>query len=298
MISIASVISNTLASATPIALAGVGGMFGERSGITNIGLEGTMLFSAFAAVVGCYYTQSPWVGLLLGIAVGVLVALFHAFFCISLKVDQTIVGLAVNILAASMTVYASSILFGNKGFTASVEKLPSISIPGLQDLPFFGAFFNDMSIITILVLPLTILAHVLLYKSPFGLQTIAVGQNPQAAYVAGINVKRTQYLAVLLGGLSCGLAGSYLSISYLSMFVRDMVSGRGFIAIAAILFGRYTPFGIFCAALFFGLADAVQIALQGTISIPNEIIQCAPYLLTILAVTVNEARTAHRQAAI
>lgn len=124
------------------------------------------------------------------------------------------------------------------------------------------------------------------------MRTIAVGQNPQAAFVAGVNVKKTQYVAVMLGGLTCGMAGAYLSISYLSMFVRDMVSGRGFIAIAAILFGRYSPFGIFAAALFFGLADAMQIALQGIVTIPNEVIQCAPYLLTILAVTVNEAAPA------
>lgn len=148
--------------------------------------------------------------------------------------------------------------------------------------------------VTLLVLPVVLLAHYLLYKTPFGMRTIAVGQNPQAAFVAGVNVKKTQYIAVMLGGLTCGMAGAYLSISYLSMFVRDMVSGRGFIAIAAILFGRYSPFGIFAAALFFGLADAMQIALQGIVTIPNEVIQCAPYLLTILAVTVNEARTMRR----
>lgn len=157
-----------------------------------------------------------------------------------------------------------------------------------------GAFFDSASLVTLLVLPVVLLAHYLLYKTPFGMRTIAVGQNPQAAFVAGVNVKKTQYIAVMLGGLTCGMAGAYLSISYLSMFVRDMVSGRGFIAIAAILFGRYSPFGIFAAALFFGLADAIQIALQGIVTIPNEVIQCAPYLLTILAVTVNEARTMRR----
>ena len=208
--------------------------------------------------------------------------------------DQTIIGLAVNILAASVTVYASSSIFGNKGFTPSVTKLPNISIPGLRDLPVVGAFFDSASLVTLLVLPVVLLAHYLLYKTPFGMRTIAVGQNPQAAFVAGVNVKKTQYIAVMLGGLTCGLAGAYLSISYLSMFVRDMVSGRGFIAIAAILFGRYSPFGIFAAALFFGLADAMQIALQGVVAIPNEVIQCAPYLLTILAVTFNEARTMRR----
>lgn len=290
MISVASVICNTFASATPIALGGIGGMFGERSGIVNIGLEGTMLFSAFTSVVACYYSGSAWLGLLAGLLTGLLISFLHAFFCTTLKVDHTIIGLAVNILASSVTVYASSSIFGNKGFTPSVEKLPTISIPFLRDLPLVGAFFGSMSLITLMVIPIVILAHHLLYKTPFGIRVIAVGENPQAAFVAGINVQRTQYIAVMLGGLTCGLAGSFLSISYLSMFVRDMVSGRGFIAIAAILFGRYKPVGILLAALFFGFADAIQIALQGIITIPNEIIQCAPYALTILAVTVNEAR--------
>lgn len=297
MISIPSVIFNTFSSATPIALAGVGGMFGERSGITNIGLDGTMLFAAFAAVTGCHYTGSPWIGLLCGVGMGLLISFLHAFFCITLNVNHTIVGLAVNILASSVTVYASSSIFGNKGFTTAVEKLPSLSIPGLRDLPLVGDFFGSLSIITVAAVVLTFVAHYLLYKTPFGLQTIAAGQNAHAAYVAGVNVKRTQYVAVVLGGFTCGLAGSFLSISYLNMFVRDMVSGRGFIAIAAILFGRYSPFGIFFASLFFGLADAIQIALQGTIKIPTEIVQCAPYLLTILAVTFNEIRSSRKQLA-
>lgn len=290
MISVSSVICNMFASATPIALGGIGGMFGEKSGIVNIGLDGTMLFSAFSAVVACYYTGSPWLGLLAGVLTGVLISFLHAFFCITLKVDHTIIGLAVNILASSATVYASSSIFGNKGFTASVTKLPDVSIPLLRDLPVVGTFFSSVSMITLTIIPIALIGHYLLNKTPFGIHVVAVGQNPQAAFVAGVNVQRTQYIAVMLGGLTCGLAGSFLPISYLSMFVRDMVSGRGFIAIAAILFGRYKPAGILLAALFFGLADAVQIALQGTVHIPNEIIQCAPYALTILAVTINEAR--------
>lgn len=290
MISLSSVICNTFASATPIALAGIGGMFGERSGVTNIGLDGTMLFSAFTAVLGTYLSGSPWVGLLVGTLTGVLISFLHAFFCTTLKVDHTIIGLAVNILASSVTVYASSSIFGNKGFTPSVEKLPDISIPWLRDLPVVGTFFGGVSLLTLMVIPIVIVAHHLLYKSPFGIRVIAAGERPQAAFVAGVNVQRTQYLAVMCGGLTCGLAGSFLSISYLSMFVRDMVSGRGFIAVAAILFGRYKPMGILLASLFFGFADAIQIALQGIVNIPNEIVQCAPYALTILAVTFNEMR--------
>lgn len=298
MISVSSILVNTVTSSTALALGSVGGLFGERSGISNIGLEGTMLFSAFAAVCASYYTASPWAGLAAGVAAGVLVSLLHAYFCITLKVNQSIIGLAINILAANLTVYASSSIFGNKGFTPSVAKLPDVSVPLLRDLPVVGDLFGGVSLITLLVIPIALLAFYLLYKTPYGMRVIAVGQNPTAAYVAGVNVKRTQYTAVLLGGFTCGLAGAYLSISYLSMFVRDMVSGRGFIAIAAILFGRYDPLGVCLAALFFGFADAMQIALQGTVRIPNEVIQCIPYVLTILAVTFNEARVMKRSAAL
>lgn len=290
MISVSAVIANTFSSSTSIALAGVGGMFGERSGIGNIGLEGTMLFAAFTAVTANYYTLNPWVGLLVGVATGILVSLLHAFCCITLNINQSIVGLAVNILATNLTVYASSSIFGNKGFTPGVVKLPDVSIPVLRELPYVGQMFGCISILTLLAVPLVALAWYLLYKTPFGLHTIAVGQNQQATYVTGVKVKRVQYFAVMLGGLTSGLAGVYLSTSYLGMFVRDMTSGRGFIAIAAILFGRYHPVGIYFAALFFGLADALQIALQGTINVPNEVIQCIPYALTILAVTLNEGR--------
>lgn len=294
MVSIASVICNTFACATPIALGGIGGMFGERSGVVNIGLEGTMLFSAFTSVVACHYSRSAWLGLMAGLLTGLLISFLHAFFCTTLKVNHTIIGLAVNILASNITVYASSGIFGSKGFTPSVEKLPSISVPFLRDLPLVGAFFGSVSLITLLLVPIVILAYYLLYKTPFGIRVIAVGENPQAAYVAGVNVQRTQYIAVMLGGLTCGLAGSFLSICYLNMFVRDMVSGRGFIAIATILFGRYKPLGILLSALFFGFSDAVQIALQGIVTIPNEIIQSAPYALTILAVTLSELRNMKR----
>lgn len=288
--SLSSIIGNTLAAATPIALSGVGGMFGERSGVSNIGLEGSMLASAFMAVVGSYYTGNPWGGLLCGVLTGMLVSLLHAFFCITLKVNQTIIGLAVNILAANLTVYASSSIFGKKGFSSNVTQLPDLSIPILRDLPIFGDVFGNLSIITVLIIPVCMMAHYLLYKTPFGPHVIAIGQNPQAAYVASVKVIRTQYIAVMIGGLACGLAGSYLSISYLNLFVRDMVSGRGFIALAAIIFGRYSPWGILGASLFFGFTSAVQMSLQGTVNIPNEWIQCIPYVFTILIVTLNERR--------
>lgn len=296
MISIASVLARTFASATPLALGGVGGLFGEKAGISNIGLDGTMLFGAFAAVLGSYYTGNPWIGLVAAAMTGVLVSLIHAYFCITLKVDHSIFGIAVNILASNITVYLSSALFGNKGYTANVTKLPSISVPVLRDIPVISELFSSISVVTILAIVVAAVGYFLLYKTRFGLHVMSVGENPKAAFTAGVNVRRVQYLAVMIGGLTCGLAGAYLSISYLSMFVRDMVSGRGFIAISAILFGRYNPAYVALAALFFGFADAMQMALQGTINIPNEVIQCIPYLLTIVAVAYTQWRELRKNA--
>lgn len=291
---IGSILARMLASATPIALGGVGGLFGERSGITNIGLEGTMLFGAFAAAMGSYLSGNPWVGLLAGALTGLLISLLHAFLCISVGVDQTVIGLVVNIFATNFTIYMLDIFFGNKGTSAAVEKLPALTVPGAEQIPVLGEVLSNISILTILAIVIAIAANYLLLRTKFGLHVMAAGENPRAAFVMGVSVKRTQYIAVMIGGLCCGLAGAYLSISYLNMFIKDMVSGRGFIAIAAILFGRYHPLGVLAASLFFGLADAAQMSLQGTINVPNEIVQCIPYVLTIAVVAWNEWRT-HRQ---
>lgn len=297
-ISIVSLLTRTLASATPLALGGIGGLFGERAGVSNIGLEGTITFGAFAAVLGAYFTGSPWIGLLTGAVVGVLISLLHAYFCISLEVNQSVIGLAINILAGSVTVYLSSMIFNNKGYTANVQKLPSVTIPFLSRIPYIGGLFSEISVLTLVAIILAFAASYVLFKTRFGLHVIAAGEAPQAAFVMGVKVKRTQYIAVMLGGLTCGLAGSYLSISYLSQFVRNMVAGRGFIAMAAIIFGRYHPVGVLLAALFFGFADALQMSLQGTVAIPQELVQCLPYLLTIAAVAFNEWRSKRRRLSI
>lgn len=294
-ISIVSILARMFSSATPIALAGIGGLFGERSGISNIGLEGTMLFSALAAAIGSYYSGSPWIGLLCGVACGLLISLLHAFLCITVRVDQIVIGLVINIFAANATVYLLSVLFQNKGASPAITKLPYVSIPFLRDIPGLEELFSNISVLTVLAIVIMLIAQFLLYQTRFGLHVMAAGQNEKAAFVMGVKVKKTQYLAVLIGGLCCGLAGSFLSISYLNMFVKNMVSGRGFIAIAAILIGRYNPVGVLLASLFFGLADASQMALQGTVSIPNELVQSIPYVLTILVVTINEWRTRRRK---
>ena len=290
-ISIVSIIARMLSSATPIALAGVGGIFGERSGITNIGLEGTMLLGAFSAAVGSFLSGNAWIGLLTGVIVATMVSLFHAFLCITVGVDHTVSGLAINIFAMNFTIYALSAIFGNKGSTPEVPKLPSFNIPLLSNIPMTREIFSNISYLTLAAVVITLVAHYILNKTDFGLHVLASGENSKAAYVLGINVKRVRYVSVLIGGLCCGLAGSFLSISYLGMFVKNMTSGRGFIAIATILFGRYNPYGVAFACLFFGLLDALQISLQGIINIPSEVVQSFPYVMTILFVAINEWRS-------
>ena len=217
IISFTSILARMFASATPIALAGIGGLFGERSGISNIGLEGTMLFSALAAAVGTYYSNSPWVGLACGAVCGILISLLHAFLCITVRVDQIVIGLVINIFATNTSVYLLSVLFKNKGASPAITKLPYVSIPLLREIPGMSELFSNISVLTVLVIIIMMIAQYLLYKTRFGLHVMAAGQNGKAAFVMGVKVKRTQYLAVTIGGLCCGLAGSYLSISYLKL---------------------------------------------------------------------------------
>lgn len=283
-ISIISIISRALSSATPLIIAGVGGLFGEKAGITNIGVDGNMLIGAFAAAIGSYYTDSAWMGILIGVAVSTLVALLHAYLCITVRLDHVISGLAINTLASNITVYLLGVLFNNKGNSAIVPQLPTVDIPLLASLPVVGPIFQNLSLLTLLVPLLVLGAYILQTKMRFGMRVIASGSNVQAAKVMGINVAGTQYASVLLGGICCGLAGAFLSISYMNMFVRNMTAGRGYIAIATILFGNYKPIGVCLAGLFFGFVDALQIALQGTVNIPSAFVQSLPYALTIIAV--------------
>ncbi len=285
-ISLASILARALANATPLIIAGVGGIFAERSGVVNIAIEGMMLTGGFAAAVGALYTGNTWLGLLIGILAGALVGLLHAYLCVSAGVNHVVSGLAINIFASSMSVYLMSVWFGNKGNTPEIPKLPTISIPYLRDLPLVGEMLGGLSIITLLM-PLVVWGvWWAINRTPFGIRLLAAGENPKAAQVLGIRVSRVRYLSVALSGACAGLAGAYLSISFINMFVKNMVAGRGFIAIATIIFGAYKPLAVAVAGLLFGVFDAIQMAFQGTIAIPQEFTQSIPYIATIVAVAV------------
>src|ERR1044071_538461 len=251
--------------ATPLILAALGGLYSERAGIINIALEGLMLAGAFTAATVTYYSRNPWVGLLAAVAAGVVVASIHAVACIRFKADQVVTGMAINILFLGVPALLSGALFDSTGATPQIPQ---------QDLLPYAPM-----IIAFLLVPLT---WYVLNRTPFGLRLRAVGENPEAADTAGVSVARIRYTGVLLSGALAAMGGAYLSIGQSSLFTRNMTAGRGFIALAALIFGKWRPVGAMLACLFFGLAEAVAIQMQGVVKIPVQFIQIIPYVLTIV----------------
>lgn len=274
----------TLAMATPIALPALGGTFSERSGVVNIAMEGIMLIGAFFAVFFSYLTHNPWLGLVGALVMGGLISLLFAWFTINIGADQIIVGMGINIFAAGLTAFLLNTIFGYGGTPRETLALPNLTLALLKDIPFIGPIIGQQNSVVYLMLVLVASSHYFLFHTNLGLRIRAVGENPQAADTAGINVWRIRYLGVILGGMLSSLGGVYLSLGLLNSFEVNMSSGRGYIALAAMIFGKWTPFGSLGAALLFGFAMALSMVLQGS-GISANIIQMLPYALTILALT-------------
>jgi len=281
-----------LRMATPIVYAALGGIFSERVGIINIGLEGTMLASAFAGVTASYYTGNPWLGVVVAVLVGGLIGLLHAVLTVKFVGNQIVSGTGINIFAMGFTAYMSQIIWGSRGASEGVRGLGTWNIPIIADLPVVGPIIGSHSPLVYLMLVVTVLSYVVLFRTPLGLRIRAVGEHPTAAETAGIDVLRVKYLCVILSGMLAGLGGAFLSLGHLNLFTRGMTGGRGFIAMAAMIFGKWMPFGAFGASLLFGLADALQMRLQSLGLLPPQIILTIPYLLTVavLAGVVGKAR--------
>lgn len=286
--------ASTIRAATPLILAALGGIFSERAGVINIALEGIMLTGAFFAMVISYLANQaglpPLVCALLGalgaMAFGLLIALIHAVISIRYRADQVVSGVAINILAVGLTGFLLQRIFNTSGNSPSVPNLSAAPIPGLANIPVLGPiFFNQPPIVYLALLAVPIAAFVL-FRTPFGLRLRAVGEHPKAADTVGIDVFKLRYLGVALSGLLAGLGGAYLSIGQLNIFAEEMTNGRGFIALAAVIFGKWNPWGALGACLLFGLADAVQISLQNAgVNIPSDFLLMLPYLLTLVALT-------------
>ncbi|MEP6819624.1 MAG: ABC transporter permease [bacterium] len=266
-----ALIYSTIRLSTPLILAALGGLFSERSGVINIALEGMMLAGAFTAAAVTYATGSPYVGLVAGMMAGMLIAAIHAVACIRYQADQVVTGTAINILMLGMPAFLSGAFFLSSGSTPQIPKehlIPWIPI-----------------VIAFLMVPLS---WYVLYKTPFGLRLRSVGENPEAADAAGVHVARMRYAGVLLSGVLAGIGGAYLSIGQSSLFTRNMTSGRGFIALAALIFGKWRPVQTVLACLLFGFTEAVSIQMQGVVKLPSgddipvQFIQMVPYVLTIV----------------
>lgn len=282
-----AVLASTLRQSTPLVLGALCGLIGERSGIVNIGIEGQMLMAAFLGFLANVFIGNLFIAILIGIAAGAVLGLFLGWMSISLKMDQIIGGTVINILALGLTSF-----FYQAGLTTE-GKLQPISLGFLADIPLIGPVLFDNPPITYLTIILVFVVHYFLFYTRWGLRTRAIGEHPSAADTVGINVHRLRYLNITLGGALAGLAGAFLTLEAVGSFERAMTNGRGFVALAVMLFGKRTPFGAWGAALLFGLATAFQTQLQfgGQINIPHQFIGMFPYLLTILVLAGFVGRT-------
>lgn len=265
----ATLVLAAIRKSVPLVFASIGGFFSERSGVVNIGLEGMMLFGAFSGALVAYVTHNPWLGVLGAAATGGLVGCLHAVATISLRADQIISGVAINMLAVGGTIFLSQVFAGGER---------SFSLAASDRLPMWGAFIPLAYLAFILVA----LAYLFSRYTVAGLRLRAVGEHPRAADTQGINVTRMRFYGVIASGVCAGLGGAYLPF-FSGSFTKNMTSGQGFIALAALIFGKWTPVGAAAASLLFGFADALQESLQGRGGLPSQLFQVIPYLLTIVA---------------
>jgi general nucleoside transport system permease protein len=267
----------------PLAFAALGGLYSERSGVLNIALEGMLLTGAFSSAVATFYTGNVWIGVIAAIIAGGFVGLTHAFLCVSLYVNQLVSGLAINLVAAGFTSFLARLVFHG----SSTQRLPGIEpiiIPNLVNIPLVGSLLFQQDILVYLLLALLIFTTYLLFKTSFGLTLRAVGEYPKAADTAGVPVQRVRYLAVAISGCLASLGGAYLSLVQVRYFAESMSAGKGFIAIAALIFGKWHPLGSALACFLFGATEALQLRIQALgANIPYQFLVMLPYAIALLA---------------
>jgi ABC-type uncharacterized transport system permease subunit len=288
----ASLIAQMFAFATPLVFGAIAGMFSERSGVVNIGLEGMMLMGAFWGVYGADKGGNWFVGVLVGMATGGLLALVYAVFAIHLRADQIVGGTAVNFLALGITGYFFFQLYHGNYVPNNVSTIPNVSIPGLDHVQFLGPAIGNLNLMVWVSFALVIVSYVVIFKTPIGLRIRACGEHPRAADTVGIDVYAIRYGAVILSGLLAALGGVYLSDGFGGgTFNDNMTAGRGFIALAAMIFGNWRPAGAFGAALLFGFSSAVALRLQVYSASASTLFNVLPYVLTLIAVAGVIGRT-------
>ncbi|MEM1256397.1 MAG: ABC transporter permease [Cyanobacteria bacterium P01_H01_bin.21] len=274
-------LSACLRLSVPLAFAAIGGLFSERSGVLNIGLEGMMLTGAFVSAAVALQTGQVWLAVVVALGASALVGMVHAYLCVSLGVNQLVSGLAINLTAAGMTTYGARLLFDSG--TVELPSITPIEIPGLSQLPVAGVLFSQ-DLLFYLLLLLIPLSTYSLFRTRWGLVLRAVGNAPQAADTAGVSVSRVRYVSVMLCGGLCGIAGAYLALVHVRFFTEGMSAGKGFIALAALIFGRWHPLATALVCLLFGATEALQLRIQAlNLNIPYQFLAMLPYVTALLA---------------
>jgi ABC-type uncharacterized transport system permease subunit len=290
---LAIIIPAALYSAAPLVFTALGGVFSERSGVVNIGLEGLMLFGAFTSILTTLMIQdsvgsmSPWIAIVIAAIASGIFSLLHAVASITFKADQVVSGVALNFLAAGLSIFLIKKIF-NKGQTDFIDfRIDKADVPFLSDIPIIGdIFFSKVPITSYIAIGLAFVVWYIIYKTPFGLRLRAVGEHPMAADTMGINVTKMRYLGVMISGVFAGLGGAVYATSIAGNFSVGTISGQGFLSLAAMIFGKWHPIGALGAALFFGLAQSLSITgaqIPFLKDIPSVYLTISPYVLTILA---------------
>ena len=276
--------ASMLRYATPLIFAAIGGMFSERSGVVNIGLEGMMLMGAFFGIMAADKLDSWVLGLVLGVVSGGAMAFVHAVWAVHLRADQIISGFAVNFLALGLTGYLFIDIYGQEGTPTDIPSIPAVRLSFIDDVPFFGDIFGNLNLMIWIALLLIPLSWFVLFKTPLGLRIRAVGEHPRAADTVGIDVYAIRYGAVVASGMLAAAGGAFLSIGFVNSFNENMTAGRGFIALAAVIFGNWRPFGAAAACLLFGFSSALAQRLPEYSESAATLFQALPYVLTLIAV--------------
>ena len=273
----------SLRLAVPLAYAALGGMYSERSGVLNIALEGMLLTGAFTSAVATFYTGNPWLGILCALIAGGLVGLLHAFLCVSLYVNQLVSGLAINLVTAGVTSFLARLVFDG-GSTQRLAGIEPLVISGLANIPLLGSILFQQDVLVYLLIIIVAASYCILFHTSFGLTLRAVGEYPQAAATTGVAVSKVRYGAVILSGCLASLGGAYLTLVQIQFFAENMSAGKGFIAIAALIFGRWHPVGSTLACLLFGATEALQLRIQALgVNIPYQFLAMLPYAIALLA---------------
>ena len=275
----------TLMYATPLVFGALGGVVSERAGVTNIGIEGMMVIGAISAAVTGYFTGNPWIAFIVAGVFGALMALPHAAVSVSLAADQTVSGVAINLLAPGIALFSCRRFFDGAAMSPMVQKLPRIfGEEWMQGTPWANL---NVNVSTVIALLLTVLAWFVMYKTKWGLRMRAVGEHPAAADTLGINVSKVRYVCVLLSGMLAGFGGASVTIGIISRFTQTAIAGQGFIALAAVIFGKWTPFGAYGACTLFGATQALAIILGGgSLPIPSTVLSMLPYVMTIVVLVL------------